>query len=173
MVARLHWIKGYSFVLSALKMLKEADYIFSFNIVGEGYAYEEILFLINELDLIDCVKLHLSLPHDSINEILKYTDIYIQYSFHEGFCNSVLEAQATGCLCIVSDSGALVENIVNNETGFVVEKLNSVKLFEKIVEVINLDVIRKKQIRKNAVKRIIDNFNLEIQEKKFKEFYER
>ncbi|MBK7870836.1 MAG: glycosyltransferase family 4 protein [Saprospiraceae bacterium] len=51
-------------------------------------------------------------------------DIYLQYSIQEGFCNAVLEAQAMGLLCIVSDAEGLPENILHGQTGWVVPKGN-------------------------------------------------
>ena len=44
--------------------------------------------------------------------MLNDSDLYIQYSFSEGFCNAVLEAQSKGVLSIVSNAGALSENII-------------------------------------------------------------
>ena len=54
---------------------------------------------------------------------LEKSDIYLQYSIQEGFCNSVLEAQAMGLLSIVSDANGLTENIIHNYTGWVVPKM--------------------------------------------------
>ena len=45
---------------------------------------------------------------------LNNSDVYLQYSVQEGFCNAVLEAQAMGLLCVVSDGGALPENVIDN-----------------------------------------------------------
>ena len=63
---------------------------------------------------------------------MEWADIYIQPSIQEGFCNSVLEAQAMGLLVIVSDAEGLHENVINNVTGWVVKKRNPILLSEKL-----------------------------------------
>lgn len=62
------------------------------------------------------------IPHEDIAKHLVTSDIYIQYSVQEGFCNAVLEAQATGMLCVVSDAEGLAENVLHEITGWVVPK---------------------------------------------------
>jgi colanic acid/amylovoran biosynthesis glycosyltransferase len=83
----------------------------------------------------------------------------------------VLEAQAMGCVCIVSDAEGLTENILDNVTGFVVQKRNPKLLYDKIVGVIDMDKITKLEIISNSVARLKSEFNLEIQKQKFIEFY--
>ena len=113
----------------------------------------------------------------SMNEIIKYdlnnsdSDIYIQYSQSEGFCNAVLEAQSMGVLPIVSNAEGLSENVLNNKTGWVIEKNSPNLLAEKIVEVINLPESNKEKIRKQAIERIKKEFNIEKQQKEFIDFY--
>ena len=48
---------------------------------------------------------------------MKNSDVYIQSSVQEGFGNAVLEAQASGLCCIVSDAEGLSENVLNEKTG--------------------------------------------------------
>jgi colanic acid/amylovoran biosynthesis glycosyltransferase len=170
-VSRLHWIKGYSYTLKALSLFKSSGFKFKFNIIGDGPVLEEITFLINELYLEDCVILHSSIAHKSVVDILNRSDIYIQNSFHEGFCNAVLEAQAIGCICLVSDAGALSENVVDNVTGFVFEKLNPMALFEKLKYLVNLDQSIINSVRSNAIQRIKSNFDIKIQMEKYRKFY--
>ena len=80
----------------------------------------------------------------------KKGDFYIQYSIQEGFCNAVLEAQAMGLLCIVSDADGLSENVLHNETGWVVPKRNPTLLAQKMIETIDLNDTEKSKIRENA-----------------------
>ena len=103
--------------------------------------------------------------------MLNEFDLYIQYSFSEGFCNAVLEAQSRGMLSIVSDAGAFSENIINNKTGWVVPKNNPTLLAKKIAEVISLSEIKKHKIKKQAIKRVAKEYNIEKQQKEFIDFY--
>ena len=106
-----------------------------------------------------------------VKDSLSKTDIYLQYSHSEGFCNAVLEAQAMGCLCIVSDGGALPENVIDGKTGWVVHRCNAKALADQIETVINLPYETKAMISKNARLRVLNNFGLDQQYKKFIEFY--
>ena len=62
------------------------------------------------------------LAHMEVKKAMEQADIYLQYSLQEGFCNAVLEAQAMGLLCIVSDAEGLPENVLHGQTGWVVPK---------------------------------------------------
>ena len=96
----------------------------------------------------------------------------MQYSLSEGFCNAVLEAQAMGCLCIVSDGGALPENVVHEKSGWVVPKQQPELLAKKLIEIIHMNDKEKHKISKFARQRVIEHFNLKDQAKAFKGFYE-
>lgn len=170
-VARLHWIKGLNYTLEALGILKQRGYVFSYNIIGDGAEYESLIFFREQLSLSSEVNFLGKLNSKSIVEELSNTDVYIQYSLEEGFCNAVLEAQAVGCLCVVSDSRGLKENVLENITGFVVEKRNPTMLADKLVEVMNLDEKTKIAIRKTAIKRVSDEFSLSNQKCSFRDFY--
>lgn len=171
-LARLEWIKGLVYVLEALAILKKKGLHFHFTIIGSGRLKDELLFAIYQLRLADCVTILDKVVHETVSEHLINSEIYIQYSESEGFCNAVLEAQAMGCLCIVSDGGALTENVIDNQTGWVVPKRNPELLASKIEDVIALSENEKQLIRTEAIKRVKKEFNLKQQQKAFVEFYE-
>ena len=133
-VARLTWQKGIEYTLHSLSILKKSGIKFNYNIIGEGPDFERLVFASYQLDIIDEVKFLGKISHRLINQYLNESDIYLQYSTSEGFCNSVLEAQASGCLCISSDAGGLKENIINNKSGWIVEKRNPNLLAKKIIK---------------------------------------
>ena len=99
------------------------------------------------------------------------SDIYIQPSYQEGFCVSVLEAQATGLLCIVSDADGLKENVVDGETGWIAPKRDPEGFAEKVTEVINMSFEKRKETALKARQRVEKEFSLEDQKKKFIEFF--
>ena len=170
-VGRLHWKKGIVRTLEALSKLKDKNIEFTYTIVGSGDDYERISYAILDLELTNYVKLVGKKTKEELIQIYKKSDIYIQYSISEGFCNSVLEAQAMGLLCIVSNAEGLPENIENNTTGWLVNSLEAPKLASKIIEVLNLTEQEKELIRSNARKRVLNYFSLEKQKEAFKSFY--
>jgi glycosyltransferase involved in cell wall biosynthesis len=170
-VARLNWIKGLDYTLEALKIIKDAGILFEYQIIGDGSEYERLVFARHQLGLQNEVVFLGKLEPKEIKEKLALTDIYLQYSIQEGFCNAVLEAQAMGCLCVVSDAEGLSENVLDEITGFIVEKRNPKLLSNTILDVWHLPAEEKQKMRKNAMDRVSKEFNLEIQKQKFIEFY--
>ena len=172
-IARLSWIKGVDVAIEAMKFLKEKNIAFEYHIIGSGSIkdIERYKFQAYEYNLKEHIKFHGKLSHQETLTFLSKADIYIQPSLNEGFCNAVLEAQAMGKLCVVSDIGGLPENIEDGKTGWLVPKSNPIVLADKILEIINLSDFEKQQISQNAIKRIEKNFTIEQQQKKFVNFY--
>jgi colanic acid/amylovoran biosynthesis glycosyltransferase len=172
-IARLHWIKGLSYTLEALAVIKKTGIDFKYTIIGSGSQYEELAFAIHELGLTENVLLTGQIPHNEISNRLSNGSIYLQYSQSEGFCNATLEAQALGLLCIVSDGGALKENVIHEESGWIVPKRNPVALAKKIIEVIHLSEVEKQKVSQQAQSRVKEYFSLKDQEQQFIAFYEK
>src|SRR5690606_23007043 len=112
------------------------------------------------------------LEHQEVKEQLKKADIYIQYSVQEGFCNAVLEAQAMGLLCVVSDAEGLAENVLHQISGFVVPKRNPEELANTIEKLVYSPDNKKIEMKNAAIERIKKHFNIEKQQKEFVDFYE-
>ncbi len=170
-IGRLHWKKGYVDMLKALAIVKQNGLKFTYTILGEGLDYEKIAYAVHQFGLDKEVTFIGKVPHDKVGEYLSNTDIYLQYSISEGFCNAVLEAQAMGCLCIVSDAEGLPENVLHEQTGWVVPKYNTQKLADTIILARQLSKESKQQIRKSAQERVLSVFNLDQQAMAFNEFY--
>jgi glycosyltransferase involved in cell wall biosynthesis len=170
-ISRLHWIKGIEYTLEALSILKQNNINFHYTIIGDGIEKERLQFAVYQLGLIDNVTFAGKLSSVEIKTELEKSNLYIQYSIQEGFCNAVLEAQAMGKICIVSDAEGLSENVINNETGFVVEKRKPLHLANKIIEVLNMPEFDKNKISSQAIHRVKNQFNLENQIEQFITFY--
>jgi glycosyltransferase involved in cell wall biosynthesis len=168
---RLHWKKGFVHTIEALAILKAQGLNFTYKIIGEGPEYERIAFAAYELGLRNEVLFLGKLPHHQVKHELESASIYIQYSIQEGFCNAVLEAQAMGKLCIVSNAEGLSENVLHEQTGWVVPKYKPQLLAETINRVLGLNSAEKKTIIQYAQKRVREEFNIEKQQKEFLNFY--
>ncbi|MCX6188990.1 MAG: glycosyltransferase family 4 protein [Bacteroidetes bacterium] len=171
-VGRLHWIKGLEYTLEALAQLKKQGYSIHYTMVGTGIEYERLVYAAYQLGLAQEVHFMGKLPHAQIPQLMATHDVYIQYSVHEGFCNAVLEAQAADMLCVVSDAEGLSENVLHNQTGWVVPKRNSPLLAIQIEAIYHLSHQNLMEITSNAVSRVKSNFNLEKQHSEFSRFYQ-
>ncbi|QQX76780.1 MULTISPECIES: glycosyltransferase family 4 protein [Aequorivita] len=168
---RLHWKKGFVQTIEVLAILKAQGLKFTYKIIGEGPEYERIAFAAYQLGLKNEILFLGKLPHHQVKKELESTSIYIQYSIQEGFCNAVLEAQAMGKLCIVSNAEGLSENVLHEKTGWVVPKNNPQALAETIKKVLGLRSDERNTITQIAQKRVREEFNIEKQQKEFLDFY--
>jgi glycosyltransferase involved in cell wall biosynthesis len=170
-VSRLHWIKGLEYLLIAVAKLKETLNNVELTIIGDGAERERLVFIAHQLGLDSNIVWLGKQPSDMVLEYMRQTDIYIQYSIEEGFCNAVLEAQAVGCLCIVSNARGLIENIEEGVTGWITPKRAPQLLAKTIEYVFRLPESTKRMYRADAQKRIQQKFTLSAQKTKFQSFY--
>jgi colanic acid/amylovoran biosynthesis glycosyltransferase len=170
-VGRLTWKKGYNHVLKALSMLKSEGLRFTYGIIGEGEAQEEILYLRRMLGLENEVVLEGRKTHAETLASMNRCDVYLQYSVQEGFCNAALEAQLLGKACIVSDAEGLPENVIHGQTGWVVPGNEPLLLAQVVREVLAMHPDERERIGRNAAERVAAEFSLEAQGRKFIRFY--
>lgn len=170
-IARLHWIKGLDYTLEALAMVNQKGINFHYTIIGDGNEKERLQFMVHQLGLADRISFAGKLSSEDVKNKLQTADLYLQYSNQEGFCNAVLEAQAMGKICIVSDAEGLSENVLDTITGFVVPKRNPLSLANKIMEVLRLSEDKKNTIKMNAIARVKTHFTIQQQIAAFIKFY--
>jgi glycosyltransferase involved in cell wall biosynthesis len=92
----------------------------------------------------------------------KLSDLVVSASIEpEAFGRIAIEAQSMQKPIIASDIGGSNETIVNNETGFLFKSGDPESLCKKIVEVLNLNQSRLKEIGIEGRKNIIKKFNVE------------
>lgn len=170
-VARLQWKKGLEVALDAMSLLKEYGVAFHYTIVGMGPESERLYFSRSQLCLEDEVTFAGWKTQDEVAALMKSSDIYLQPSLQEGFCNAVLEAQSSGLMCIVTDAEGLPENVVDTITGWVVPKWDARALAKKIVDVQSLRPNEKLAVSERATERIDHEFDLLDQQKQFANFF--
>jgi len=171
-VGRLNWVKNYETAISTMKILKDKGVDFIYNIIGEGKELERLKFAVHQSGLNDRIFFLGKIDNNRVTEKMRESDIYLQPSLQEGFCVSVLEAQATGLLCIVSDADGLKENVIHGITGWIVPRRDPEAFAGKIEEVVELSEEKRRMIAMNARQRVEKDFKIEDQIKKFKEFFD-
>lgn len=162
-VARLHWKKGLNYALLAMYELKKQNIEFKYFIVGSGDMYQSLMFQIIELGLEKHVFLKGQLSQLEIIQLLRVSDIYIQPSVQEGFCNAVIEAQAIGLPCIVTDAEGLSENIEDGKTGILVPKRDPISIVNAILLICSYNSDKVFDIQNNCNSRAIGNFDINTQ----------
>ena len=87
--------------------------------------------LIAELHLEDCVSILGAKPHSEVFSWLDSIDIYVQPSFMEGLCRSIVEAMSRACPVICTNVGGNYE-LVSSDCLF--EKADYVKLADMLFQ---------------------------------------
>lgn len=100
-IGRLSRVKNHGFLLEILKEICEKKEETRLLLVGDGECKEEIIEKAKKLQIIDKVIFLGNI--DNVNEILQAMDFFVFPSLYEGFPLAVIESQATGLPCFVSD----------------------------------------------------------------------
>lgn len=100
-------------------------------LAGIGELYEESVNLANSMECKESVRF-LGFRND-VNELLQAYDIFLMPSLYEGFPVSGIEAQATGCSCVFSDTITKEAKILD-ETIYISLDCSPEEWAKKIVE---------------------------------------
>lgn len=101
-VGRFHKAKNHSFLLSTFKKINSINPNTVLMLVGDGELRKQITEQISALSLNN--KVILTGSRRDVPRLLQAMDVFVFPSFFEGFGNAVIEAQAAGLPCIVSDN---------------------------------------------------------------------
>ena len=125
--------KGQKDVIKAINYLKKEgfDNIY-YEMIGAGNG-EKLKKIIDKYNLNDRIKIIGALKHDEVAKWLMNIDIYIQPSYMEGLCRSILEAMGMGCPIICSNVGGNKE-LISKEC--IYKKKNYIELSKKIREML-------------------------------------
>lgn len=112
-------------------------------IYGDGCDRDKLNNLIKELKLEKYVFLMGMIPNDEVPLALAQMDIFCATSNRESFGVSLIEAMAMELPVVSSDADGFVEVNINNETGLIVEKRNSIQISEALFTLIKDEKLRK------------------------------
>lgn len=172
-IARFDWIKGLELLTEVALLLKNKGIQFEWILIGggEGNERERYLFDVSEKQLFNQLIHKGKRSHEETLNILKDCDVYVQTSLNEGFCNAVLEAQAIGVPSVAFRVGGLPENIIDAETGWLIEAYDVQAMSSKIFDLLTLTTKERTRISHNSIRVIREKFNSELQNQYFHKFY--
>ncbi len=170
-VGRMHWVKGYHYLLDALYHLKEHRIPFAVTLIAEGEMSEEILFQLHDLQLTDEVKWISGMPHPEVLSEMRRQDVLVLSSVEEGIANVVLEAMNEGLPVISTDCGGMREVIVNEENGFLVPVRKPIALAEALIRYSQLPKDRINAIRDRARQTIQQRYDAVMAMQSFSSLY--
>lgn len=131
----VNW-KGQKYVVEALAQLKKAGIdCFRYQMIGAGTG-NKIKKLAEQLGVSEYVSVIGVLPHDQVFKWLDQIDIYIQPSFQEGLCRSIVEAMSRACPIVCSDVGGNYELASKK---YLFKRGNSKEIAEKLCNLVSSD----------------------------------
>jgi glycogen synthase len=117
LVGRLVYEKGFHLALEALPRLIRRLGDVRFLVAGSGTAEAELRRQARELGLDDHGTFMGWIGDDVLHSLYRIADLTVVPSIYEPFGLVALEAMASGCPCIVADTGGLREVVPNAEVG--------------------------------------------------------
>lgn len=168
-VGRLSYVKGVDLLIDAFNQIQKINSNVRLTIVGDGEEKQNLTNKSKQLGIQD--KIYFAGRQSNVIDWLDKADIFVYPSiWQEGFGISVVEAMARGCIPVTFNNGGLPEIIEDGKNGFLVEKITSTSLADKILKV--LSIKSKDDIINNAINRA-SRFNINDTVKELKEEYEK
>lgn len=158
-VARLAHEKGLDRAIEAMALLKVRGVKATLHIWGTGPERQKLVDGIEEKDLGD--RVFLEGFTGNVREAMLSCDIFAFPSrYGEGTAIALIEAMATGLPCVVFDTPALAEVVLDQETGYVVEDGN-IKAYADVLEKLLKDPDLADRLGKAGRKRAETHFSLD------------
>lgn len=137
-IARLVEKKGISYAIQAIAELKRCNHRVVYTVIGEGYLRPALEKLIEDLDLMDEVRLIGWQTHEVVIRLLQQSHILIAPSVtingnQEGIPNALKEAMAMGLPVIGTLHGGIPELIKDGVSGFLVPEKDVKALVERLI----------------------------------------
>jgi glycogen synthase len=117
LVGRLVYEKGFQLALEALPGLIERVGNVRFLVAGSGTAEAELRRQAHDLGLDDYGIFLGWIGDDVLHSLYRIADLTVVPSIYEPFGLVALEAMASGCPCLVADTGGLREVVPNEDVG--------------------------------------------------------
>jgi glycosyltransferase involved in cell wall biosynthesis len=155
--------KGINTLFDLIKLLKQNNIKFTFDILGAGEMYKDFESFIIKESLSHCVKLHGMVNNRHfINDIYRKSDIYVFPSLGgEGSPRSVIEAMAQGLIVISTPVGSLPTTFTD-KIDIRFAKFNDAKSFYEIIKEFQSNRSLFQSQRENALKKVSEEFTRDI-----------
>ncbi|MFH1447756.1 MAG: glycosyltransferase family 4 protein [Candidatus Micrarchaeota archaeon] len=171
--ARMVKQKGYEYLLDAFAQLKsdKAHKDAKMIVIGKGPLKDWISRRARELDIHDSLFLTTGIPEEELPLYYNAADVFLLSSIWEPCAIVLFEALASGAPIVAFGAGGTPE-IINNESGRVVEPRDSHSLCLKTKEVLEDKKLRTK-LSKAARNRATTEFTWDVSAAKFENVYKR
>ncbi|MDD2889218.1 MAG: glycosyltransferase family 4 protein [bacterium] len=171
-------LKGFSYLISAIKILKEQKVKIKLIIIGGGPEEKTLKQKIKELSLNENIEILPSMTKTELNHFYNVCDIFVLPSItdskgkQEGLGLVLLEAMSCKKPVIGTNSGGIPDIVKDMETGLVVPEKDSKSLSEAIGKLLKDDSLSTK-LAENGYNFVKQNFTLDKIAEKTLEVYRK
>lgn len=169
-IGRIVEAKRHDIFFDALRILNNNQKNFVAIVAGDGPLRASLEQEYS--DLIDAGILRFIGLEKEINKLLDVTDISVLTSTREGFSIVVLESMAKSIPFVATDVGGNSEQIINGETGFLVDVGDSQAIAEKLNLLLKDNDIYQSMSRA-SLNRVSENFSIENMAVEFESLIDR
>jgi glycosyltransferase involved in cell wall biosynthesis len=164
--ARLDPIKGHEHLLRALALVGSHNLPFQCDIVGDGPMEARLRGMIQELGLLDCVRVRGMVPYAVLLEefrcgrydVLVLPSVEFERSgHHEGIPVALIEAMAHGLPCIATATGCIPE-LIDASSGVLVPQRDANAISKALLR-LGADAALRRKLGEAARTRVIEDFN--------------
>lgn len=151
-VGRIHPQKGLIYLIKASKLIKEEliNKKAKIVIIGDGYQKDDLIFEIKKLGIEDLFEFRGEKSGINLIKEYKSSNLFILPSLYEGFPLTILESWSSKLPVLVSNVGELPYIIQDEFNGWLFEKENIQDLKEKMVYILNKDIIELRNVGING-----------------------
>ncbi len=132
-VARLSYEKGLSFLIEAVKLMKQRGANIRLVLAGDGPDRGALEALVKDLGLEDRVKFMGFQTDTQVREILTASDIFVLPSYVEGVPVSAMEAMAVGVPVVATNVGGTSELISDGYSGLLIRPSDAESICDAVM----------------------------------------
>lgn len=164
-------VKGSEYLIEAFKKVSENNSETRLILVGDGSEREKLENIAKKIGIEERINFIGRVSNQGVLEYMAAADIFVLPSLSEGFPLVVLEAMASGLPIVATKVRGISEILKDNENGFLVSSENSEQLFEKIMVLLENDMLIERMSDYNKNK--AEEYNWENVVRKIEEIYLR
>ena len=151
-ITRLFNIKRIDRLIMIIEIVRKEIPEISLAIIGDGPEKDELIKIVLQKDMSENIVFIDKLPYEDVPDAWNMGKVFALTSDGEGVPLTLLEAMASGVVCVVPAVGDIESVIDNNVNGILIENPENIKQFgDAIIDVLS-DEIKYSKLSNNAMK---------------------
>jgi glycosyltransferase involved in cell wall biosynthesis len=163
--------------IQSVALANEQGANLSLDMVGDGGLEDEVEEHIQENDLSECITLHGRVPSDEVGQLMQKADVFLLPSKtapngnREGTPTVLIEAQASGLLCVSTKHAGIPEMIPDINHDFLAPEGDANALSDALVRTSSLSPSELERRAEEGWSYVQQEFNLQREVGKLREIY--